>query len=141
MRLPVLYFSLVVSVLLPSACQKSTPPADTGFVGEWRMIQVQGSAFIDVGPINQDNLIIMRLLPDSTVQSFRNGSVVFTGVWSLRQQGSPVNPVNILAMNGGNVLLDSPTLYQARLTKVRYRDRLILRMVPDYGYQATYTRN
>ena len=130
---------LAAGILLLSACHKSgsATTGTTGITGEWHMIQLTGGPFIDVTPVDANNVYVMHLLADSTVQDYYNGRLTYQGTWSVKQSATPTNPAYTLSFSGTVGLRDTFTLYQVTLTK----DKLVMRMLPETGYQATYTRH
>lgn len=132
-----LFLSLLTTFLL-SACHKSGSHS-TSFAGEWQLTKILAGPLIDVAPISRESVTILRLQPDSTLQELYNNSLLYTGNWSLRQQGTSANPLMIMTFTSAITTGSSEIHYQATLT----RDKLTLQMLnvsPDLSYQATYTR-
>jgi len=133
------FFSLsLVTVFLLSACHKSGSHS-ASYVGEWQLTQVLSGPLIDLPPISRESVTILRLQPDSTLQQLYNSNLLYTGNWSVRQEGTPAGPVMVMTFRSTITAGDTAIRYQASLAG----DKLTLRMlgVADYySYQATYTR-
>jgi len=131
-------FLSLLTIFLSSACHKSGSHS-TSFAGEWQLTRILAGPLIDVAPISRESVTILRLQPDSTLQELYNNKLLYTGNWSLRQQGMSANPLMIMTFTSAITTGSSEIHYQATLTG----DKLTLQMLnvsPDLSYQATYTR-
>jgi hypothetical protein len=128
---------LLLPFFLLSACHKSGSGAATNFSGDWRLVQLNGGPAIDVVPVDRDHVYILRLLPDSTREDYINGKLSGKGTWSLKPAGSPLGNVKILVFGDSLGVNRSPLVQQAQLVD----GKLVIKLVPDEGYKAVYTRN
>jgi hypothetical protein len=132
------FFLSLLAVFLISACHKSGSQS-ASYVGEWQLTRVLGGPLIDLAPISRESVTILRLQPDSTLQELYNSRLLYTGNWSVRQEGTPTNTVMVMTFRSAISSGSTAIRYQASLVG----NKLTLQMLnvsPDLSYQATYTR-
>jgi hypothetical protein len=126
---------LFLVFFLLSACTKHGP-ALVDYSGDWRLIRLQGGPGIDLPPLTDSVVHILRLRPDGTWQDLVNGRSGFYGYWYVKQQ-YPIGKPPIMVLGNEIGIVASETINQVWLMD----DKLVVRRLPDIGYQAIYARN